>query len=210
MDDEYRANGVWIRTVLRPMDIGVEDVGVVCHRVSVGGHRAFAIFRGRSPAVRDDDFVQHGGVRGRRDKSYGSPSDDHRLQSTYGVLHNSPVSGDSDEWSTQSNVTEADVGNPRAERCPSCHPTSLAAAGDRRNRNQTVLKRCSPGGRSEFRQRLALMEVCRWLCEASKALLRTSPWRRPRLTSKRPERRWDQRDPQVTRPLADRRLGQVT
>ena len=74
------------------MDITVEDVGVVRHRVFVGGKCAFAIFARRSAAVSDDNLVQNVGLRGRRYQDQDSPDGDHRLQNTYGIPHDAPVS----------------------------------------------------------------------------------------------------------------------
>ena len=46
----------------------------------------------RSAAVSDDNLVQNVGLRGRRYQDQGSPNGDHRLQNTYGIPHDSPVS----------------------------------------------------------------------------------------------------------------------
>jgi hypothetical protein len=64
----------------------------------------------------DDDPAEVIGLRGRRYQDQGSPNGDRRLQSTYGIPHDSPVSVDPDRRSKKCSVARRGIETVRADR----------------------------------------------------------------------------------------------
>jgi hypothetical protein len=94
MDDENGAELVGIvGAVLGPVDIAVEDVGIIRHRRLVGHQRAFAKGVRGSAAVGYHNLVHHVRLRGRRYQDQSSRSGNHRVHNTYGIPHDSPQIG---------------------------------------------------------------------------------------------------------------------